>query len=49
MECYNLIFNKDGIFNKFQIKLIMFNQNKILNKNLIFKKDNFQDKELLEQ
>ena len=48
MECYNIILMKDLIFNKFQIKFIILKINNNLKKNLIFKKDNIQDKELLE-
>ena len=47
-KCLNLIINKELKYNKFQIKFIILKINKILNKNLIFKKVNFQEKELLE-
>ena len=47
-ECYNLIQNKELIFYKLLIKFIILNQNNNLKKNLIFKKEIFQDKVLLE-
>ena len=48
MECYNIILNKDIIFNKFYIKFIILKINNNLKKNLIFNKDNIQDKDHLE-
>ena len=48
-KCLNLIIDKELKYNKFQIKFIILKIKKNLNKNLIFKKDNFQDKEILEK
>ena len=48
-KCYNLILNKEFNLKKFQIKFIILKRNNNLNKNLIFKKGNYQDKVHLEK
>ena len=48
IKCYNMILIKDIIQNKYKKKYINLKMNFNLNKNLIFQKELYQEKDLLE-